>query len=163
MMQLDELIKSMQALQEEVAKNNETIEQLDSTIKAMNVELEETREKEDAEVAAVREKWGAKRTELTQEIAAATQKKAFIQSSGESLGMAVKVIEAQFQMLSATISKQDVRDAIEIIRTKYESSQFESVGNDDLQPADFDEIEQQLGLSTEPTTEPDSESQAETG
>lgn len=156
-MDIDELIKLTKDLQEEVAKNNAKVDQITAEIESLNEELNDSRDSEESEVKGIRDKWSKRRAELTKEISDASQRRALIKSSGESLEAACKLQEQTFRLLSQTIARQDVKDAIEIIRTKFESSEEE------LGPADFDEIEQQLGLSTEPTTEPDSESQAETG
>lgn len=144
---LDELIKSMQALKEEVAKNNEAIDQLGQTIESMETELAETHEKEETEVKEVQKRWAMKRSELTKEISAAKQKKQFLETSGKSLDMSVSISEQLFLELQSMVPRQDVKDAIDILEDKYNKSEFESKSPDDLCPDDFTEALQELGLS----------------
>lgn len=147
-MNLDEIIKSMQALQEEVAKTNETIEQINQTITSMEDELEQSYEKEKEEINAVHTKWANTQSELTKGIADAKQKKQLIEDSSKSLNAAVQVIEALFRIQSESLPKADIKDGLDILRDKAQEG---------LTSDDFDEIEQELGIVDERIDSPDIE------
>ena len=160
MKNLDEIIKSMQSLKDEVEKQNSTLAQLNETIESLESELAECANNETDELTAVKEKWNNRRSEITKDLADKRQKKHFIESSGASLNEAVALIESLFRLNAESVPKEDVKESISALHEKYIKSSFESDGLDDLSPDDFNEQCDLLGLN-ELANEDDNEEQAE--
>ena len=104
MKNLDEIIKSMQSLKDEVEKQNSTLAQLNETIESLESELAECANNETDELTAVKEKWNSRRSEITKDLADKRQKKHFIESSGASLNEAVALIESLFRLNAESLS-----------------------------------------------------------
>lgn len=147
-MNLDEIIKSMQSLQEEVAKNTESIEQLSQVIDSTQAELDQCDKAEEDELESIRNKYREKRANLTATLSELTAKKQLIETSGASLKLSVGVIEALFRKQQECVPKEDVKAGIDTLKEKFAASSFESTGEglDDLCSDDFIDIERELGI-----------------